>query len=69
MQVICGARFPCGFRVHDRYYAQKNDRFMPGVCARCGGPITIVEDYTETPVENVEMVLTGSTMGELKTNK
>ncbi len=47
IEVMCGSQFPCGFRVHADYYRAK-PRFVPGVCARCSGPIKIVERGTET---------------------
>ena len=54
VHIICGARPSCGFRVHDRYYVDK-PRFAPGVCARCSGPIILVEPYTNTAVIGYKM--------------
>jgi hypothetical protein len=60
MQVICGQNDPCGFRVHDRYYSQKKDRFSPRSCARCGGTILIVDDDTNTVVAGAVMLDDGA---------
>lgn len=54
--IICGAQVPCGFRVGEDYYREKR-RFMPGVCARCNGPVRIVTAYTENDAPGVEMDL------------
>ena len=48
LQLICGARQPCGFRALAEYFILKQ-RFMAGVCPRCGGPVQVVVAYTETP--------------------
>lgn len=36
----------CGFRVHARYFEQKQ-RFTAGLCPRCGAPVRIVEAFTD----------------------
>ena len=54
MQLICGRVPNCGFRAHDRYFSEKL-RFMAGVCPRCNGPVTVVEDYTDTRVPHASI--------------
>ena len=54
--IICGSRPRCGFRVEENYYQTKR-RFMPGICARCNGPIEIVEAYTEKVVQGARLDL------------
>jgi len=54
MEIICGRTPNCGFRVHSRYYIEKQ-RFSPGICARCNGPIKIVEDHSDVAVGGVYM--------------
>lgn len=56
VHVICGARVPCGFRVHDQYFRLKS-RFAPGICPGCNGPIKIVEAYTEDVIPDAYMSL------------
>jgi len=55
MQVICARG--CGFRVHDRYFETKK-QFSPGICPRsnCGGPLEIVEDFTDKVVPGAKMI-------------
>ena len=54
MEIVCGARENCGFRVDDLYYTRK-PQFQKGTCARCGGPIAYVEQGTEVLVPNLAM--------------
>jgi len=63
-QVICGARISCGFRVDSDYYETKK-RFAKGICARCNGPIHIVEDNTEDIIRQAHMLLGGPGAGRL----
>lgn len=56
VHIMCGAKNSCGFRVHSEYYRDKA-RFAPGVCARCSGPIAIVEAFTENAVPGARMSL------------
>lgn len=54
MQITCKNPL-CGFRVPGDYY-EKKKRFVAGACARCNSPILIVEDWTDNPVADYEMV-------------
>ena len=56
--IICGASPRCGFRVHQDYFREKT-RFMPGICPSCGGPIRIVDAYTERVAVGMSMKLSG----------
>jgi len=56
MQIICDRTGTCGFRVHERYFLEK-EQFSPGVCPRCGGPLRIVNDYTDEKVPGAVMNL------------
>lgn len=49
MQIICDRVPRCPFRVGTDYFTVKT-RFQPGQCANCGGPVVVVEDFTDTPV-------------------
>jgi len=64
IHIVCDARDTCGFRVHQDYYAEK-PRFMPGLCARCNGPLAFVRAYTNDVVEGVSMHLSGPRAGAL----
>lgn len=59
MEIICGRRPNCGFRVHSRYYFDK-PKFAPRVCARCNGPLQYVDDNTDDAVLGYEMGDDGS---------
>lgn len=63
IEIVCSRR--CGFRVHERYYYEKRDRFAPGLCARCSSPLQYVERGTDVEVLGVEMVLEGDSRGRL----
>ena len=52
VQIICGRVPSCGFRAHDGYFYEKK-RFMAGVCPRCGGPVQVVEAFTDIPVKAI----------------
>ncbi len=54
VQIICDRTDSCGFRVHERYFSEKK-QFMPGVCPRCGGPLRIVDAYTDNKIEGATM--------------
>lgn len=54
--IICGSVPRCGFRVDEDYYRIKR-RFTPGICARCNGPIEIVDAFTEDVAEGTTMDL------------
>ena len=54
MELICSRG--CGFRVDSEYFLRKT-RFAPGVCARCSGPIHIVEDGLDEPVAGKRILL------------
>jgi hypothetical protein len=58
VEVVCIHNGGCGFRVHDRYYADKS-RFTPGYCARCGGLTAIVEARTSNVSESHIMTASG----------
>lgn len=62
MQVICGRVPKCAFRVDDQYFMVKR-RFQPRQCANCGGPVNIVEDYTDDRILGAEMNLTDDSSG------
>ena len=48
MQII-GTRAGSSFRVHDRYFIDKR-RFHPGQDPTTGGPLAVVEDWSDTKV-------------------
>lgn len=64
LEIICGARFPCGFRVDIEYYRRK-PKFAAGICARCNGPLYYVRAQSEDRVEGYGMILTGSRRGQV----
>lgn len=45
MEIICDGS--CSFRVHDRYFADK-ERFSPTGCPTCNGPLKVVNDHSNT---------------------
>lgn len=57
VQVICGRITPCGFRVGPRYFVEKRHKFVPGICPRCGGPLSIVKAFTDTLAPGYVMVV------------
>ena len=59
LEIVCTQNGGCGFRGHDRYYADKT-RFVPGYCARCGGLTAIVEKGTSTISDAHQMTASGS---------
>ena len=61
-QIICGRVPKCGFRVHDRYYVEKQ-RFPRQICPNCNGPIQIVDDNTDHVIEGAIMQQDGSLTG------
>jgi len=54
VELICGRG--CGFRVDSEYFIRKT-RFSAGVCARCSGPISIVDDGTDDVVAGARILL------------
>jgi len=58
-EIVCTQIFlaNCGFRAPDRYFADK-PRFAPGVCPRCGNPVTVVEKGTNNEVATKIVSLT-----------
>jgi len=54
VEIVCADTPPCGFRVHEHYYAQK-PKFSRTSCARCSGPIKIVNSGTNTKVAGATM--------------
>lgn len=50
VEIICGRVPRCPFRVHDRYFEERRDRFPASHCPNCGGPIEVVEAYTDTKI-------------------
>jgi len=54
VELIC--KRGCGFRVDSEYFLRKT-RFAAGVCPRCSGPISIVDDGTDDVVEGVKILL------------
>jgi len=54
-QIMCSRRASCTFRV-DAGYFERKVRFWPGACPTCGGPLAVVEDWTDKPTgERVDM--------------
>jgi hypothetical protein len=45
----------CGFRVHDRYFEQKQ-RFQAGTCPNCNSPIDVVEPFSDIEAVGWELV-------------
>jgi len=45
VQIICDRK--CGFRVHRDYFHQKQ-KFDHTSCPRCGGPLKIVDEGTDS---------------------
>jgi len=59
--LIC-SRWPhtgCGFRVHDRYFRDK-PKFAPGLCPRCNGRISVVDQNTDNISETHALNLSTS---------
>jgi len=54
MDIICGSRPRCGFRVDGEYYRNK-PKFRVRICARCNGPIEIVDEDTEDRIRGATM--------------
>jgi len=50
IQIVCGQKPACGFRVDDGYFVRK-PKFMPGICPRCGGILALVRAHTNTPAK------------------
>ena len=54
IQIICGRNPRCGFRV-DAGYFERKVRFIPGVCPNCGGPVALVQAYTDQIVNSAAL--------------
>ena len=57
IEVICSDS-DCGFRVGDRYFAQKR-RFTAGVCPRCARNVRIVDSSNLETITGAQMSATG----------
>lgn len=55
-QFICGRNPRCAFRADERYFIDK-PRFHPGVCPNCGGPVDIVEAYTDHVIHDAVVAI------------
>lgn len=46
MEIVCSSG-TCSFRVHDRYFIDK-ERFAPTGCPTCGHPLRVVTEHTDS---------------------